>query len=268
MINTNRTALITGASSGIGTVYAKTLAKEGWGLIVVGRRNERLTKLKQEIQLHHKVNIQILVADLSVNEDLEHLLSVIDHSPGIELLINNAGFGSSGDYFKSKYSIQQQMLDVHITACTRIVHHAVPKMIKRGKGAIINVASLSAFFPAPNSYFYCSTKAFMVTFSECMHIDLKSHNIKVQALCPGFTHTEFHSRQGIVHSGNYLQLKLLWKSPQQVVNKSLKALRKSKVICIPGLLNRIIYLFSKVIPNSIYYKLAAHNSDMFLHSKK
>lgn len=264
MTNTRKTAIITGASSGIGSTFATTLAKNGWNLILTGRRTDKLAQLKRNILLLSPVNVQTVTADLSVNEDLESFLTIIDQYTDIELLINNAGFGSIGDYFKSDFSSAQQMLNLHITASTRIVHRVTPKMIENGKGAIINLSSLSAFFPSPKSYYYCSTKAFMVTFSECLHIDLFAKNIKVQALCPGFTDTAFHSRQGITHAESYIQRKLLWRSPQQVVNRSLKSLDKGKVICIPGFFNRIFYFISRIIPKSLYYKLAARNSDAFL----
>ncbi len=263
MINKHKTAIITGASSGIGATFAKTLAKDGWNLILTGRRTDKLTELKQRIVLLYQVSVQTFTADLSVNEDLESFLSVIDKNTTIELLINNAGFGSIDNYFKSNFLNAQQMLNVHITASTKIVHRVTPQMIENGRGAIINLASLSAFFPGPKSYYYSSTKAFMITFSECLHIDLFAKNIKVQALCPGFTNTAFHSRQGITRSKSYILKKLLWRSPQQVVNKSLKSLGKRNVICIPGFFNRLIYTSIKIMPKSLYYKLAARNSDIF-----
>lgn len=263
MINTHKTAIITGASSGIGATFAKTLAKDGWNLILTGRRNDKLTELKQRIEMLYQVSVQTFTADLSVNEDLENFLSAIDKNTTIELLINNAGFGSIGNYFESDFFNAQQMLNVHITASTKIVHRLTPQMIENGKGAIINLASLSAFFPGPKSYYYSSTKAFMITFSECLHIDLYSKNIKVQALCPGFTNTAFHSRQGIMRSKSYILKKLLWRSPQQVVNKSIKSLGKRSVICIPGFFNRLLYTIIKIMPKWLYYKLAARNSDIF-----
>lgn len=263
MTKSLKTALITGASSGIGATFAKTLAKEGWNLILTGRRTDKLTDLKETIQLHYAVSIQTITADLSINEDLDILLSAIDKNREIELLINNAGFGSIDNYFKSNFLNAQQMLNVHITASTKIVHRITPQMIENGRGAIINLASLSAFFPGPKSYYYSSTKAFMITFSECLYIDLFAKNIKVQALCPGFTNTAFHSRQGITRSKSYLLKKLLWRSPQQVVDKSLKSLSKRNVICIPGFFNRLIYTGIKIMPKSLYYKLAARNSDIF-----
>ncbi len=259
-----KTAIITGATSGIGTKYAQTLAKDGWNLIITGRRKNRLAELKKEISQTHQVNVQTIAADFSIKEDLDYFLTIIDQNPNIELLINNAGFGSIGNYFTSNYATQQQMLNVHITATTKIVHQVVPQMIKNGSGSIINVSSLSAFYPAPKSYFYCSTKAFLVTFSECLHIDLAEKNIKIQVLCPGFTNTEFHSRQGVSHSGSYIKRKLFWKSPQQVVDKSLRSLGRHRIICIPGFLNRLLLHISKIIPRALYYKLAERNADTFL----
>ncbi|GAF05973.1 SDR family NAD(P)-dependent oxidoreductase [Saccharicrinis fermentans] len=259
-----KTAIITGATSGIGTRFAKTLASQGWDLIITGRRVERLTSLSNEMTRQHHINVQSVVADFSKKDELAHFLDIIDHNTNIELLINNAGFGSIGNYFENDYSKQQEMLNVHITATTKIIYRTVPIMIQNGKGSIINVASLSAFYPGPHSYFYCSTKAFLVTFSECLHIDLSHKNIKIQVLCPGFTNTEFHSRQGISHSDSYIKRRLFWKSPQQVVDKSLRSLGRKKIICIPGYFNRLLLHISKIIPRTWYYRIAEKNADIFL----
>ena len=259
-----KTAVITGATSGIGTTFARTIAKEGWNLIITGRRKDRLVELREEFSLAFGVHVKIVNVDFNSDQELDCLLDTINKSDNIKLLINNAGFGSIGDYFESNYEIQQKMVNVHIKATTKIVHQTIPKMIENGGGSIINVASLSAFLPAPKSYFYCSSKAFLVTFSECLHIDLAHRNINVQALCPGFTNTEFHSRQGITQSDNYIKKKILWQSPQTVVDKSLNSLKKNNVICIPGFFNRILYHASKIMPRAFYYKLAIRNSHTFL----
>lgn len=255
------TAVITGATSGIGSGYAKALAEKGWNLIITGRRIKRLNNLKNEIIKKHHVEVTAIPADFNNDEDIDFLLDVIDTKGKIDLLVNNAGFGQNQNFFENDFEVQQKMLKVHITATSKLVYHVVPKMIKNKEGGIINVSSLSAFLPAPLSYFYSSSKAFLVTFSECLHVDLARKNIKVQVLCPGFTQTEFHSRQGLSEAKSWFEKKILWLSVDQVVNKSLKSLGRNRIICVPGFINQCIYIVSKVMPRSYYYKLAAKRSN-------
>ncbi len=258
---TTPTAIITGATSGIGAAYAKALAQKGWNLIITGRRENRLKTIKKDLSDLYPIHIQTVKADLLNPDDINHFLQVIDQTDHIELLINSAGFGFNRNFFENEYDIQLSMMQIHINATTKIVHHVVPHMIKNGKGNIINIASLSAFLPAPLSYCYNASKAFLVTFSECLYLDLSSKNIKVQVLCPGLTKTEFHSKQGIHNIDNNFINRLMWLSADQVVNKSLNALRNGKIIVIPGFVNRFIYFLTKIIPKRIYYKIAVRRSE-------
>lgn len=254
------TAIITGATSGIGAAYARQLAARGYHLLITGRRRDRLEEMKNELENTFGVRVDFVVADLSKAADVALLLQAIGRMPSVDLLVNNAGFGNPTNFFDSDYGEQQKMVEVHITATTRLIHQIVPLMQNVGGGAIINVASLAAFLPSRLSYFYCATKAFLVAFSECLYVDLKHCGIKVQALCPGLTQTEFHDHQDN-HSASMAHA-MLWMTPEQVVRHSLKSLYKAGVICIPGFFNRLIYAASRLIPKNLYYYISARQASV------
>ncbi|WP_430934070.1 SDR family NAD(P)-dependent oxidoreductase [Saccharicrinis sp. 156] len=250
-------AIITGATSGLGKSYAQLLARLGWNLLLTGRRGSVLTDLKDTLQRVNRIKVDTVVADFNDEVQFKQLLVKIESYPAIDMLINNAGYGCRGGFFEGSYESQKAMLNVHVDAAAHIVHAVVPKMIQGNGGTIINVASLSAFLPAALNYFYCSSKSFLVSFSECLHIDLAEDNIKVQALCPGFIRTKFHARIGLSEDMGYFKDKLLWMDPDEVVRYSLKSLGKSSVICIPGRVNRWIYRLSNVVPKEFCYWVAA-----------
>jgi len=254
---THPIAIITGATSGLGRAYASHLAEQGWDLLLTGRRNDRLESIQKYLTRKYAIEVKICSANLLDSNDLRLLINTINKLPTIDMLINNAGFGCREDFYTLPYSKQDQMLQVHITAASQLIHEIVPIMKKQNSGTIINVASLCAYLPAPLSYFYCSSKAFLVSLSECMHIDLHKHHIKVQALCPGFIETEFHSRMGIKGAHSYIERKLLWMNEGEVVKSSVRHLTDTKVICIPGLINRLIYHIAHLLPKRLYYYLTA-----------
>lgn len=254
----SKTAIVTGATSGIGAEYAKALARQGYQLLITGRRVERLQQLKSEIEKLMCVRVEYVIADLAENQAINHLVEVVNHQKNIEVLVNSAGFGCRSNFFEEDYSKHLKMIQVHVAATLHLIHAVVPLMQKNKKGYIINVSSLSAFMPSDLSYCYCGTKAFMVAFSESLHIGLKGSSIKVQVICPGFTRTEFHNR----FFGNISEIRgiaeLLWMNPEKVVTYSLKSLSNSRVVCIPGIVNRLLYQVSKIIPKQLYYFLASH----------
>lgn len=256
-----RLAIITGATSGIGACFANTLAKAGWQLLISGRRKDRLLELSRSLMIKYSTKVDYVVADLCNPDDLEHLLSRIAEKSNVELLVNNAGFGCSKDFFSSEFQIHQNMLQVHVVAATHIIQQVVPKMIEQKQGSIINVASLSAFFPSPVSYYYCSSKAFLVTFSECLQLDLLNTNIKVQVLCPGFTKTEFHTNKNALQLSIGVKSGLLWMEAERVVSYSLNHLKSERVICVPGMLNRSVYHLMRFIPRQLFYKFLTRISN-------
>lgn len=251
----NKVAIVTGATSGLGRAYANSLASLGYDLIITGRRIERLTSIKNILEITYSVNVEIVRVDFNNKQQFDVLLKRISKLSRIDMLVNNAGYGCRDGFFQEDYRAQESMLNVHVTSATHLVHVAVPKMLKNRGGCIVNVSSLSAFLPAPLNYFYCASKLFMVSFSECLHVDMANSDIKVQALCPGFIYTEFHSRMGKESHTQSIWDSFLWMKAEEVVDYSLKSLGKHKVICIPGWVNRVVFTLSHILPKQICYWL-------------
>ncbi len=233
-----KTALITGASSGIGAAFARQLAMQGYGLILVARRGDRLLELAGKLA-NNAVPIKTLTADLTVDADLQQVEDLIASSEALDLLVNNAGFSFSGPFTKNPFERHAQMIQVHVIASVRLAHAALPAMMARQKGGIINVASVAAFIPWGNVT-YNATKAYLVAFSESLQADVHHSGVRVQALCPGFTVTEFHDSPELASIRRVPLPGFLWLNADYVVQESLKALDRNKVICIPGLPYRLI----------------------------
>jgi short-subunit dehydrogenase len=233
----HRTALITGASSGIGAEYARQLAAQDTNLVLVARRQEKLETLAGELRRKYNISTLIFPADLSKPEDVARVEAKITAIPDLDLLINNAGFGATSRFYDGETIQHFDMLQVHVTASVRLTRSALPGMVARQRGRIINVASVAAFFPY-HSVLYPSTKAFLVSFSQALNNELCGTGVQVQALCPGFTYTEFHDVIGT----DRLKMapKFLWMPAERVVSTSLKALGRGSVIVIPGWQYRLI----------------------------
>jgi short-subunit dehydrogenase len=244
----SRTALITGASSGIGAAFARQLAAEGYHLILVARRQERLAALADELQGQHCTIAEVLVADLASSTDVKRVEQRIAELEDLELLVNNAGFGASGHFAQVDLTRQLDMIHVHIIASVCLTRAALPKMVARCRGAIINVSSVAGFVPMPGSATYSATKAYLNFFSEALQAELKGSGVRVQALCPGFTHTGFHDTTD--HEGfDKSQVPApLWMSAEEVVRQSLTALGRNQVIYVPGLKNRLLATVARYTP--------------------
>jgi short-subunit dehydrogenase len=238
-------ALITGASSGLGAIFARQLAEQGYGLLLVARRVERLEALAAEIQSRHNVSVELFPADLSLDTDLDRLEQRISELESLELLVNNAGFSTTGKFANVVPEKHRQMVSVHLMATVRLTRASLPGMLRHHKGGIINVASLAAFFPLIGNSVYCATKSALVAFTLSLAIELDGSGVQVQALCPGFVYTEFHEtpeNKGIKRS--YIP-KFMFGQAEPVVTASLKALRRGKVLCIPGGLNKFLSIFGR-----------------------
>lgn len=233
-------ALITGASSGLGAVFAQQLAAQGYDLVLVARREERLAALAAELEERHAVSVQVLVADLSTSDGVERVEERIAGLQTLDLLVNNAGFGFPGKFAETGIARHLDMIHIHVTASVRLCRAALPGMIARRRGRIINVASLSAFIPAGHVT-YTATKAYLVAFSETLQIELAGTGVRVQALCPGFTYTEFHDTPELGPHFDRAQFpRLMWMSAEKVVALSIKALERGRVVYIPGFLNWLL----------------------------
>ena len=226
------TALVTGASSGIGMKFAEILATQGHDLVVVARREDRLTLLAQQLQMDHNITVEVLPADLTNAEDLERVAARIELLDDLELLVNNAGFGASEPFVESDLTQQIDMIELHVIASTRLMRAALPGMVARRHGGVINVSSTAGFFALPNNANYSATKAFLTVFSRALHFELRGTGVRVQALCPGLTRTGFAETP---LPGTRASFPSFFYLPAEtVVRQSLDALARDKVVFVPG----------------------------------
>lgn len=245
-----KVALVTGASSGIGAVFARRLSEQGFDLILVARRRERLERLASAL-----AGAEVLVADLAVDADLRRVEERIAAEPDLECLVNNAGFGSQGRFREAGLEIQDRMHRLHVIATLRLTHAALGVMLARARGSIINVSSVAGFLHNPFSVSYGATKAWINSFTEALYVELKSAGspIRIQALCPGFTVSEFHDVLGIDRS---VIPRSLWMSAEEVVETSLRSLEQDKVIVIPGWRYRWFVRFQQRLPRFVRHAIA------------
>jgi uncharacterized protein len=227
-------AIVTGASSGIGAAYAERLAREGYDLVVVARRKDRLEALARRLRDEARVSVDVLAADLSLERDITRVAERVAHERSLELLVNNAGFGAYMPFAELPPERAEDLVHVHVLAPTRLTRAAVPGMIERKRGSIINVASMLAFSaslppePLPHRVVYAAAKSYLVAFSQALAAELATTGVRVQALCPGIVATEFHVVQGAPGP-------LPGAMPAvDVVEASLVALDSGEVICAPS----------------------------------
>jgi short-subunit dehydrogenase len=237
--------LVTGASSGLGAAFARELASHGNDLILIARREERLRALASELGERWGINVDVWPADLTDAASLEAIAGRIEALPGLELLVNNAGVGGAGFFVEEPPGAQQAMIALHVAATTRLCRAALPGMTQRGMGGIINVASLAAFVSLPGSVLYCATKAYIVSLSRTLALETRGSGVRVQALCPGFIHTEFHDSLDRRRFDPDRIPAFLWSTPEDVVASSLDALERGKAICVPGAQYRLIYALAR-----------------------
>jgi len=232
------TALITGASSGIGKELAIVHAQHGGDLVLLARREERLQALKQELEEVYNIQVKILVKDLTEESAPEEIYRELQ-SAGIEVnyLINNAGLGRVAPFAQQDWLHSKQMLDLNITALVHLTHLFLPDMIKRGNGKILNVSSVAAFMPGPLQAVYFATKAFVLHFSEAIAEELKGTGVSVTALCPGATDTEFTE---VANAEGINLFKTIVHSARYVAEKGYAALINDRRVCVPGIINKML----------------------------
>ena len=246
----NKSALITGASSGIGEVFARRLSAKGYRLILVARRKDRLAALAEELH-----NTEIIQADLSDAADLRRIEDRIDAEAGLEFLVNNAGFGVHGEFVEMPIESQDKMHRLHIIAIERLTHAALRKMLKNRIGNIINVSSVAGFTATPYNVSYCATKTWINAFTEGLYLELKAiHSpVRIQALCPGFTRSEFHASAAM---DIRMIPRSLWMSAEYVVERSLRGLEQNKLFVIPGWRYKLFTAIYPLVPRSIRHSLS------------
>jgi short-subunit dehydrogenase len=250
------TALVTGASSGIGATFARKLAERGFQLILVARRADRLAELARALP----DGTQTLAADLTTEDGLRAAEHAIAGCPNLELLVNNAGFGTLGRFWKADIADQEAMHRLHVLATVRLTHAALRGMTERGRGAVINVSSVAAFARSEGNVSYCATKAWMNSFTQGLDMELRGagSQVRVQALCPGFTVTEFHDTLGV----DRRQIPAwLWMTAEDVVDTSLRGLERNQVIVIPGWKYRATAAALRHVPWSVARRLRRPGKD-------
>ena len=234
-----RTAVITGASSGIGEAFARRLAGEGYNLLLVARRRALLAKLALHLETTNHITAAVMAADLSTDEGIRKVEKRISADPAIEILVNSAGFGTRGFFAEVEAVKSQNMVCLHVMAVMRLTRAVLPNMLANRKGSIIQVSSIGAFFTTAHYVVYSATKAFINMLVQGLHEELAGTGVRIQALCPGLTRTGFMCTEEF-NEFNYSKIpEFAWMSPEQVVDESIAALNRDRLICIPGRGNRI-----------------------------
>jgi len=236
------TALVTGATAGIGACFARQLAGRGHDLVLVARDAARLESAAQQLR-SYGVQVEVLPADLADDEGC----ALVEKrcAAGIDLLVNNAGLGTKGDFHEVDLAHEEHMLRVNVRAVMRLTHAALPPMLARGSGAIVNVSSVAGFAPGARAVTYSASKAYVTNFSESLHLQYAGRGIKVLALCPGFTRTEFHQRADMDTGGIPSRL---WLDADEVVATALADLDRGRSLSVPGGQYKVIVAVTRVIP--------------------
>jgi uncharacterized protein len=236
------TALITGPTSGIGNAFARRLAADGNDLVLVSRDEIRLEELALGLRSTYGVDVEVLVADLVDSEGCRTVEKRLAAGPPIDLLVNNAGFSLNKRFLTGDIEAEEDMLRILVRAVLRLTRAAVPGMVARGHGAVINVSSVAGFVPQGT---YSAAKAWVTAFSQGLSGDLDGTGVRVMALCPGFTHTEFHQRAGhdMTSTPNWL-----WLNAPKVVDDALRDLRRGSAVSVPGAQYKAIVSLARHVP--------------------
>ncbi len=253
-----KVAFITGASCGIGAAFARYFAKEGYDLILTSLKDDESNTYAENISEEFDINVEIITADFSNEDDIVKVETVIRNNSRIESLVNNAGFVFWKPFMQKNTGELEKMIKVHINAPVRFIYAALPHMMMKKRGIIINLSSLSSFLPIPLDSMYSATKLFQNSFMESLHISVRDKGIKVQVLCPGFVRSHFHERAGVNLTDLKYKSMIRWMQPDEIVKMSVKNLKKrNKVIVIPGFWNKVIKVIATGMPRSLYYSFAA-----------
>jgi short-subunit dehydrogenase len=248
-------ALVTGATSGIGESFTRLLASNKYNVVLVARDLPRLQERAQGLEAKYGIKTHVIQADLATDEGC---LTVEKHilENQIDVLINNAGFGTSKAFTMSTLEIEQQLLDVLVRAPMRLMHVALPLMKQRNQGIIINVSSVAGYIAGGS---YSASKSYLTVLTESLHTELAATNVKVSALCPGFTRTEFHQRGKMSMKGvpNFL-----WLNSDRLVEQSWKDVKKGKAVSVPGWQYKLlVFIVQTLVPRSLVRKVGMNLRD-------
>lgn len=245
------TALITGATAGLGRGFAAALAAKGHDVVLVARTQDRLDDVARELHAEYGVSVQTLTADLSVRADVERVAArLTDADAPIEILVNNAGFGIEDAFTRSSVDDEQQLLDVLVVAVMRLTHAALPGMIERHSGQVLNVSSVAGWITGST---YSAAKSWVTVFTEGLAGELAGTGVSATAVCPGFTHTEFHQRADMDISG---VPEFMWLTTDQVVSQALKDADKGRVISVAGRQYEALSLVAQYLPRPLVRRIS------------
>ncbi len=243
------TVLVTGATAGIGAEFARQLARAGHDLVLVARDQARLDSTAETLRADHGVGVDVLSADLATEDGIAAVEERV--RAGVDLVVNNAGFGQQGEFLTTDIADELAMLRVHCGAVLRITHAALPPMLERGRGGVVNVASVAAFFSRGT---YSASKMWVVTFSDSVRRQIAGRGVHVMALCPGWVRTEFHERSGMDTSGIP---SAMWLAPDRLVSEALRDLHRGVPVSVPGTVYKVLITLGKILPRRVTTALAA-----------
>jgi hypothetical protein len=245
---------VTGASAGIGLAFAERLARDQYDLVIVARNLERLEAIAKRLREERGVSVEVMAADLSQPADLRRVEQRVAGDTTLDLLVNNAGFGTQGRFAELDVDHEEQEIRLNVVALMRLTRAALPHMIQRGLGEIVHVSSMAGFYPGPFTATYGATKAYVTSFTESLSEELRGTGVRVQALCPGFTRTEFQERASIDVS----QIPAFaWMSAEAVVEASLAGLARAEVIVVPGGVNKALHAGTALVPRGWIRRMMA-----------
>ena len=254
-----RLALVTGASAGIGQAFARILASQGYDVALTARRADRLESLAEELQLRWGVETLTVAADLAEPQApaqiLDHLAA---HGRSVDALVNNAGYGLAGGFAENSWDDHAAFIQVMMTAPCELAHRVVPAMVERRFGRIVNVASLAAMIPPAAAHtLYGASKAFLLKFSQSLHLELAGHGVHVTALCPGLTYSEFHDVSGTRAQTQAAAPEWVWMGSDEVAAAGYEAVEANRPVTVPGAPNKAIAALAKVLPDDWALALVA-----------
>ena len=262
MSSPRRTALITGASAGIGEVFAEAYARRGHDLILTARRADRLQALAGKLAAAHGITATVLAADLADPAAPEALWREIEaRGLQVDVLVNNAGYGLDAPFSEHGWPAHRDFIQVMMTACMHLAHLALPDMRARGYGRIVNVASLAAYMPGSYGHtLYGASKAFLLKASQSLSIETEGTGIHVTALCPGFTWSEFHDANGTRAQMNAIP-RWMWMDARPVVEAAIAGVETGEPLVVPGRVNRMLAWLSRHLPQKTVFNLSRNRSD-------
>jgi short-subunit dehydrogenase len=250
-----KTALITGASKGIGRELAGEFAKNGYSLILIARNLGELQQLQTEVKDKYACDAKIMSVDLSSPESANHIIDAFkDDMPEVEVLVNNAGFGMNRRFLDMPLSENSSMIEVNITSLVRLTYLVLPYMLQKKRGKILNVASTAAFAPGPNMAVYYASKAFVLSFSRALNEEYSRQGVVISTLCPGVTKTSFQARAGMENSLLASGILPVMKA-EKVAKIAFKGLLKNKRVIIPGIMNRVTVFLMWLTPGWLLAKI-------------